>query len=163
MSVDDMNKVAQGRVWTGRQAYDRGLVDRIGGLWTAVSLAASMSDIPLSKNIITTYPPTGLKVQTLREFRRGFALPFLPGSSLSSRDDKDISGPLLLCDDTIVGTGLVGFDSLGISPFIKSFGVGPVMSYLIRHSTQGQSILSTITTLPSIAPSLMAIFEKWMY
>ena len=36
---DAVEKVAQGRVWTGRQALERGLVDRLGSLSDAVELA----------------------------------------------------------------------------------------------------------------------------
>ena len=32
MEVDEVHKYAQGRVWTGRQALERGLVDAIGGM-----------------------------------------------------------------------------------------------------------------------------------
>lgn len=32
-------KVAKGRVWTGRQALDRGLVDQLGGLNSAIAIA----------------------------------------------------------------------------------------------------------------------------
>ncbi len=38
------SQVAQGRVWLGQQAIHRGLVDRIGGLHTALQLAANLSD-----------------------------------------------------------------------------------------------------------------------
>jgi len=36
---EELDKSAQGRVWTGKQAKDRGLVDEIGGLRTAFNLA----------------------------------------------------------------------------------------------------------------------------
>jgi ClpP class serine protease len=39
LSLDDVEKVAQGRVWTGEQAKEVGLVDAIGGLDRAVSYA----------------------------------------------------------------------------------------------------------------------------
>ncbi len=39
LSRDAAEKVAQGRIWTGRQALDRGLVDRLGSLGDAVDLA----------------------------------------------------------------------------------------------------------------------------
>ena len=39
MEVNAVDAVAQGRVWTGRQAFDRGLVDEIGGLHEAVIAA----------------------------------------------------------------------------------------------------------------------------
>ncbi len=39
MSIDEVDRVAQGRVWTGRQAYEAGLVDELGGLYTATRRA----------------------------------------------------------------------------------------------------------------------------
>jgi protease-4 len=39
MEVNAVDEVAQGRVWTGRQAFDRGLVDELGGLHEAVIAA----------------------------------------------------------------------------------------------------------------------------
>lgn len=39
MDVADVDGVAQGRVWSGRQAFERGLVDELGGLHAAVGLA----------------------------------------------------------------------------------------------------------------------------
>lgn len=44
MHVDSVKKVASGRVWTGTQAKDRGLVDVLGGLDTAVEIAAAKID-----------------------------------------------------------------------------------------------------------------------
>ena len=44
MSVSDVDKIAQGRVWTGAQALDLGLVDAIGTLETAVLHAAYLAD-----------------------------------------------------------------------------------------------------------------------
>lgn len=41
MSVEEVEQVAQGRVWTGEQAKEVGLVDRLGGLDRAVSYAKS--------------------------------------------------------------------------------------------------------------------------
>ena len=38
-SFDDIDEIAQGRVWTGKQAKEIGLVDEIGGLDTALSIA----------------------------------------------------------------------------------------------------------------------------
>lgn len=43
MSFDAVDKVAQGRVWTGRQALEVGLVDKLGGLADAVREAARMA------------------------------------------------------------------------------------------------------------------------
>ena len=38
-SFDDIDAIAQGRVWTGRQAQELGLVDTLGGLEDALSIA----------------------------------------------------------------------------------------------------------------------------
>jgi len=40
-----IDAIAQGRVWTGRQALERGLVDRLGGLGDAVAEAATLAKL----------------------------------------------------------------------------------------------------------------------
>ncbi|MFM2318953.1 MAG: signal peptide peptidase SppA, partial [Pseudomonadota bacterium] len=45
MSVEAVNEVAQGRVWTGKQALDRGLVDALGGLQEAVVTAKQLANL----------------------------------------------------------------------------------------------------------------------
>jgi len=37
MSYDDVHRIAQGRIWTGKQALERGLVDRLGGMDLALN------------------------------------------------------------------------------------------------------------------------------
>ncbi len=44
-SVDSIDRVARGRVWTGGQAKERGLVDEVGGLEQAVAVARAMAGI----------------------------------------------------------------------------------------------------------------------
>ena len=44
MHVDSVKKIASGRVWTGTQAKERGLVDLLGGLDTAIEIAAGKID-----------------------------------------------------------------------------------------------------------------------
>jgi protease-4 len=39
MAMAEVDRVGQGRVWTGRQAYELGLVDELGGLYTAARRA----------------------------------------------------------------------------------------------------------------------------
>lgn len=39
MTRDEVDRIAQGRVWTGRQAYENGLVDELGGLRRAIEVA----------------------------------------------------------------------------------------------------------------------------
>ncbi|XP_075107725.1 serine protease SPPA, chloroplastic isoform X5 [Nicotiana tabacum] len=51
MTVDKMEEVAQGRVWTGNDALSRGLVDAIGGLSRAVAIAKQKANIPQEKQV----------------------------------------------------------------------------------------------------------------
>ncbi|XP_010905779.1 serine protease SPPA, chloroplastic isoform X2 [Elaeis guineensis] len=46
MTVDQMEEVAQGRVWSGKDAASRGLVDAIGGFSRAVAIARQRANIP---------------------------------------------------------------------------------------------------------------------
>jgi protease IV len=45
MSVEDLKKVASGRVWTGSQAIERGLVDVLGDFNVAVRIAADQANL----------------------------------------------------------------------------------------------------------------------
>lgn len=45
MSVEKVNEVAQGRVWTGQQALERGLVDALGSLQDAVTAAKQLAKL----------------------------------------------------------------------------------------------------------------------
>jgi protease-4 len=55
---EKIDALAQGRVWTGRQAKDIGLVDELGGLERAVQLAKDRAKIPASQDVqLIVYPP----------------------------------------------------------------------------------------------------------
>jgi protease IV len=45
MTVDEVKEVAQGRIWSGTDGLEVGLVDEIGGLWEAIRLAKSEAGI----------------------------------------------------------------------------------------------------------------------
>ena len=50
--------VAQGRVWTGRQAKDNGLVDALGGLDRAVAIAKERAKMPPTSDVeLVVFPP----------------------------------------------------------------------------------------------------------
>jgi len=56
-TVDSIDSVARGRVWTGGQAEERGLVDGIGGLETAIDVARAMAGIdPDAEIVVETFP-----------------------------------------------------------------------------------------------------------
>jgi protease-4 len=55
---EKIDAIAQGRVWTGRQARQNGLVDDLGGLDRAVALAKQRAKIAADSDVeIVVYPP----------------------------------------------------------------------------------------------------------
>ena len=46
-----IDSIAQGRVWTGAQAKEKGLVDEFGGLDKAIQIAAQLAGIPADKGV----------------------------------------------------------------------------------------------------------------
>ena len=45
MTLEDVDKIAQGRVWSGEDAHALGLVDQLGGLEDAIASAAKLADL----------------------------------------------------------------------------------------------------------------------
>lgn len=67
MSVEQVDELGQGRVWTGRDALERGLVDRIGGLLDAIQYTADIAS--MTNYRIEAYPkPLSTMEQILEAF-----------------------------------------------------------------------------------------------
>jgi protease-4 len=63
LDYDSVDAVGRGRVWTGRQALDRGLVDSYGGIWEAIELARLRAGIsPEDRVVIEAYPHYGFSL-----------------------------------------------------------------------------------------------------
>src|SRR5216110_799220 len=61
---DYIDSIGQGRVWTGAQGKEKGLVDEYGGLDKAIEVAKQLANIPAEKSIqrvIMPQPPTFLE------------------------------------------------------------------------------------------------------
>lgn len=57
LSVEQVDEVARGRIWTGADAKDRGLVDELGGLRTAIIRAKVLAGLdPDTKVRVLSYP-----------------------------------------------------------------------------------------------------------
>jgi len=69
MSTDEIDEIAQGRVWTGRDAKELGLVDKIGNIDDAIALAAEMSGLEDYK--IEELPTPKPFIETLMENLQG--------------------------------------------------------------------------------------------
>jgi protease-4 len=61
LPLDKVHELARGRVWSGTDAHARGLVDSLGGFWTAAGEAAGLAKVPVTGMVFKIYPkPTGL-------------------------------------------------------------------------------------------------------
>lgn len=99
LSRDQVHQIAQGRVWTGRQAYDNGLVDELGGLHRAVEIAKTEAGIAAETPItLVTYPQPRSFFEVLRNWfgvgvaRGAFEVLISPYADML----KDVLGPLPL-------------------------------------------------------------------
>lgn len=54
MTFEQVNEIAQGRVWTGKEALENGLVDKLGNLNDAIKIAAELAKVETYK--IRNYP-----------------------------------------------------------------------------------------------------------
>jgi len=55
---EKIDAIAQGRVWTGQQAKERGLVDALGGLDRAIELTKERAKLPANSDVeLVVYPP----------------------------------------------------------------------------------------------------------
>ncbi|MEQ1573913.1 MAG: signal peptide peptidase SppA [Vicinamibacterales bacterium] len=63
-----INAVARGRVWTGQQAREQGLVDELGGFEAAVAVARQRAKIPADEDVeLVVYSPRRTFYQALTE------------------------------------------------------------------------------------------------
>jgi protease-4 len=57
MTAEEVDSVGQGRIWTGRQARELGLVDELGGLREAIELAKKEAGLPAEQEVrLVQYP-----------------------------------------------------------------------------------------------------------
>jgi protease-4 len=70
MTVEEVDAIGGGRVWTGRQAKERGLVDEIGGIEAAIRLAAEQGGVedPGRATIVHLPKPRSALAQLLSSY-----------------------------------------------------------------------------------------------
>jgi ClpP class serine protease len=71
---EQIDAIARGRVWTGAQAREHGLVDALGGFDVAVGLAKQRAGIPADEDVeLVTYSPHRSFYEAITESFRGSA------------------------------------------------------------------------------------------
>lgn len=79
MTTEAVEAVARGRVWTGAQALEQGLVDELGGFWDAVNAAKRLAEIDVDAEVdLVFFPqpkPFGERVAEIMGVRAAVELP----------------------------------------------------------------------------------------
>lgn len=67
-TFEQIDSLAQGRIWSGTQARERGLVDEVGGLDTAIRAARKLAEIDPSESVgLVVYPKRKSFLDQLRD------------------------------------------------------------------------------------------------
>ncbi|MBU3749005.1 MAG: signal peptide peptidase SppA [Mycobacterium sp.] len=106
MTVEEVDAVARGRIWTGADAHARGLVDELGGLRTAVRRAKVLAGLDADAKVDLAGYPGSSMLDVLRpksSSQPAAALPDLAAGLLGSavaglvdRAERAVSGPAAL-------------------------------------------------------------------
>lgn len=73
LELDSLLNLAGGRIWTGRQAVDNHLADRVASFSEAIEATAKMASIPMNELGIVTYPKEKSWIEFAFEVNSGSA------------------------------------------------------------------------------------------
>ncbi|HEU4619445.1 MAG TPA: signal peptide peptidase SppA [Gammaproteobacteria bacterium] len=90
-SIEDVDRVARGRVWTGSDALERGLVDRLGNLEDAIASAADMAGLEKGKYRVEYVEPRLTFTQRLAMQLVQSAAPLLEQLGNATRVPRSVS------------------------------------------------------------------------
>jgi len=83
LDLQKVDGIAQGRVWTGEQAKERGLIDELGGLSDAVLRAKQVLGLDADADVaLIPYPETNSLAEQLTDTLRRISLEVVPDSPL---------------------------------------------------------------------------------
>lgn len=71
MTTEDVDKIGQGRVWTGNQALKLGLVDKLGTLDDAIEKAAQLAKLQKDDYCSMNYPAPSNWLDNMMETKKG--------------------------------------------------------------------------------------------
>jgi protease IV len=85
MTPEEVHPIAAGRVWTGRQAFERKLVDELGGFDAAVRKARSLAGLPPTAPVREARPPKRMIPPPAVAGAAGYFTYLLEGAALLTR------------------------------------------------------------------------------
>ena len=92
LTVEDVDRLGQGRIWSGRQAQENGLVDQLGGLSLALAIARERAGLGEKSFEIVQFP----KKTWLSQIFGTLRLPFItePANSNTENIVEETESPL---------------------------------------------------------------------
>jgi protease IV len=112
MTPEAVDAIAQGRVWTGRQARQNGLVDALGGLDKAVAIVKQRAKITDAEVELVVYPPRKSWYEVLSSQLGGPEARLWPAAALLGVQGRRAVG-LATAPVTLFRTG----EALALMPF----------------------------------------------
>jgi protease-4 len=89
LDLQKVDAMAQGRVWTGEQALERGLIDELGGLSEAVLRVKQALDLDADADVaLMPYPEAGTLAQQLTDTLRRISLEVVQDSPLKDLAER---------------------------------------------------------------------------
>ncbi len=103
MTVEAVDAIARGRVWTGADALERGLVDELGGLRTAINRAKVLAGLEPDDDVrIVSYPGSSLMDMLRPKPSSQPAAASLP-EALAALLGRSVAGVLSQADRSLTG------------------------------------------------------------
>ncbi|KAF5829926.1 peptidase family S49-domain-containing protein [Dunaliella salina] len=165
MSVESVRKAAGGRVYTGKQALQAGLVDAHGGLREAIAEARRLAGVDESKTdeqVVFPYPVPRLPLIARLIRAAG------PAGGMGPPPDQDLPPPTPQSNPPKSSTGVLGSGGWMVSGSAGWLGQQLLMRYLMQGASAhdippgGSSQIATLTpshsmSLPPHLSSLAAV------
>ncbi|ULE33855.1 signal peptide peptidase SppA [Mycobacterium sp. IDR2000157661] len=103
MSVEDVEAIARGRVWTGADAKERGLVDELGGLRTAIRRAKVLAGLDADADVrIIGYPGSSLMDRLRPKASSQPAAASLP-EAFAALLGRSVAGMVVRAEESLTG------------------------------------------------------------
>jgi protease-4 len=103
MTVEDVDAVARGRVWTGADALERGLVDELGGLRTAIDRAKVLAGFDADAHVKLVSLPGSSWVDMLRPKPSSQPAAASLPEAIASLVGRSVSGVLSQTERSLTG------------------------------------------------------------
>lgn len=87
LTIEDVDRLGQGRIWSGRQAKEHGLVDQLGGLNLAIAIARQRAGLGEQSFEIIQFPKKTWLSQAFSNLR--FPFTTQPRAELANDDGKE--------------------------------------------------------------------------